>query len=259
MLILKIRKQLSRIDNLDSSTTIKKIMINYNLVNKVKNLINNHITIKINFIDFIINNNLFLFVRITFRMFISINNNHNKTINTLSNQIFNLINYLYFDNLYKSSSRQTRLIRRRRIVFYKDKIIEDFQKETTKVDNLDNNLNFVLKQSLIRLLLMRILNQSNNSITSIHRKNSSTKRLNLLFIILTKIIKRIRYITQIIYRAITINSLRTSSILRFIVIIIKKRSHRKSNCINIYKSITSINSKSCKSIITKKFKHPQKK
>ena len=85
MLILRIRKQFNRIDNFDSTTTIKKIMINYNLVNKIKNLINNHITIKINFIDFIINNNLFFFVRITFRMFILINNNHNKTINTFNN------------------------------------------------------------------------------------------------------------------------------------------------------------------------------
>ena len=128
-------------------------------------------------------------------MLISINSNHNKTINTLNNQIFNLVNYLHLDNLYKSSPRQTRSIRRYRIVFRRDKIIEDFQKETTKVDNLDNNLNFVLKQPLIKSLLTKILNQNNNSTTSIHRKNLSMKRLNLFFITLTKIIKKMRYIT----------------------------------------------------------------
>ena len=158
MLILRIREQLNRIDNLDSITTIKKIIINHNLVNKVKNLINNRITKKIDFIDFIINNNLFLLVKITFRIFILINNNYNKTINTLNNQVFNLINYFHFDNFYKSSSRQTRSVRYRRIVFRRNKIIEDFQKKMIKVVNLDNNLNFDLKQSLIRFLLMRILN-----------------------------------------------------------------------------------------------------
>ena len=169
-------------------------MINYNLVNKVKDLINNRITMKVNFIDFIINNNLFLLVRITFQMFILINNNYNKTINTLNNQIFNLINYLHLDNFYKSSPRQTRSVRRHRIVFRRDKIIEDFQEETTKVVNFDNNLNLILKQSFIRLLLMRILNQNNNSIMLIHRQNLPTKKLNLFFITLTKIIKGMRYI-----------------------------------------------------------------
>ena len=84
-MILEIRELLSRIDSLDLATTIEKTMINYNLVNKVRDLISSRTTIKINSIDLIINNNLFLLVRIIVRILILINNNYSKTISTLSN------------------------------------------------------------------------------------------------------------------------------------------------------------------------------
>ena len=123
------------------------------------NLINNRITIKIDFIDFIINNKLFFIIKIIIRMFISINNNRNKLINTFNNQILNFINYFRQNNFYKSSFYQTRSIRYRRIVYNKNlKIIKDFQKEMTKIVNFNNNLNFIQKRLFIRFRLMKILN-----------------------------------------------------------------------------------------------------
>ena len=68
ILILRILKLLSRIDSLNSATAAEKAIISYNLINKIKNLINSRITMKINSIDLIISSNLSLLVRIIVRI-----------------------------------------------------------------------------------------------------------------------------------------------------------------------------------------------
>ena len=68
-------------------------------------------------------------------------------------------------------------------------------------------------------------------------------RRNFLFIMLTRIIKKMKYIIRIIRRIIIKNNFRTLSTLKLIIIIIKKRFYLKSNYINIFEKVVSINLK----------------
>ena len=134
-----------QIDNLD---LIIKIIMHFNLVNKILNLINNRImTMKDRFNFIIFNNNPFL-VNLTISIFIRIK--FNNQINTFNNQIRFIKNYQHQNNYCKSSKNKIRQIRQiefRIKIFVIKTISKD--KQIKIKDFLINNVN---KTRFIKLI-----------------------------------------------------------------------------------------------------------